>query len=564
MTVRLFQDIRALESLRNSDFDAVSAYGEVVDNSIQAGATKIQIKFDTTHSKPGKSSSNHIRSVAFGDDGVGMDAETLHRCLQIGWSSRYNERDGIGRFGVGMTLAAIHECKRVQVWSKKADTTQWLYTYMDLDEISSKDDAAIPEPEAQKSLPAEWASLVSADHGTLVVWSHYDRWSGNAKELAEHFSEFNIWLGRTYRYFIWEDNVSLVLNGEMIKAIDPLYVRTEKTRFPDDPKAKNYDEIKLAWPRDDGKGEASFSIRMSLLPIEFRKKKGEGGNADARARFIDRNQGISILRNRREVFFGELPYWGGATRGWQFEDLDRWWGCEVDFPATLDRAFTIKNIKRGAQPIPELRQTIKSQITPTRESIKAEVRKDWGSTEAMNGVDQAGEPMQTGHEGAETIAKLTLTPKSMIDRGKDKGLEADKLLSTLGDQYDEAQKAKLKHLWMDQPFTIMNASWVGGDFFDAQHLGGSSVLKFNLAHNFHVLLTDLMKRLEDSPSNAPEVAAQLREVVDLLLISYAKAEGTFEPQEHLPAEQFVEHLRSAWGKFLKTYLETWKKKNGIE
>src|SRR3712207_8272631 len=43
-----------------------------------------------------------------------MDANTLHSCLKIGWSSRYNQRGGIGRFGVGMTMAAIHECKRVE------------------------------------------------------------------------------------------------------------------------------------------------------------------------------------------------------------------------------------------------------------------------------------------------------------------------------------------------------------------------------------------------------------------------------------------------------------------
>ena len=33
--MRFFEDARALDSLRHSNFDALSAYGEVSDNSIQ-------------------------------------------------------------------------------------------------------------------------------------------------------------------------------------------------------------------------------------------------------------------------------------------------------------------------------------------------------------------------------------------------------------------------------------------------------------------------------------------------------------------------------------------------
>ena len=102
--VRFFQDSNALESLRNSDFDAISAYGEVIDNSIQAGAKNIKIRLSTESVRAGY---EQIKSITFGDDGIGMDAGTLHRCLQVGYSSRFNNRDGIGRFGVGMTLAAV-------------------------------------------------------------------------------------------------------------------------------------------------------------------------------------------------------------------------------------------------------------------------------------------------------------------------------------------------------------------------------------------------------------------------------------------------------------------------
>ncbi len=61
--VRFFQDARAIESLRESDFDTVSAYGEVIDNSLEAGATEVKVKF-VTEPKRGR---EQILSLAFGD-----------------------------------------------------------------------------------------------------------------------------------------------------------------------------------------------------------------------------------------------------------------------------------------------------------------------------------------------------------------------------------------------------------------------------------------------------------------------------------------------------------------
>lgn len=111
--VPLVESGAALQSMRNSDFDAYSAYGEVIDNSIQANAQNIKIFFDYDHADKNR---EPLNCVAFADDGDGMGAEILHRCLQLGYSSRFNDRSGIGRFGVGATLAAINQCQRVDLY----------------------------------------------------------------------------------------------------------------------------------------------------------------------------------------------------------------------------------------------------------------------------------------------------------------------------------------------------------------------------------------------------------------------------------------------------------------
>ena len=49
-----------------------------------------------------------------------MNEQTLARCLQLGYSERFNDRNGIGRFGVGFTLGSLHQCKDIEVYSKQA------------------------------------------------------------------------------------------------------------------------------------------------------------------------------------------------------------------------------------------------------------------------------------------------------------------------------------------------------------------------------------------------------------------------------------------------------------
>src|SRR4051812_7594944 len=66
---------KALISLRSSGHDYCSATGEVVDNSIQAGAHTIRIRLFTTKKRIGANTklTEVVERLAVGDDGGGMD-----------------------------------------------------------------------------------------------------------------------------------------------------------------------------------------------------------------------------------------------------------------------------------------------------------------------------------------------------------------------------------------------------------------------------------------------------------------------------------------------------------
>lgn len=560
--VRLFQDANALDSLRNSDFDAVSAYGEVVDNSIEAGAKNVKVKFLT---KPATHGYQVIERLAFGDDGSGMDADTLHNCMQVGWSSRYNDRSGIGRFGVGMTMAAIHECKRVDVWSKERRSS-WLHTSVDLDKVASGTQESIPNP-TPRSVPPEFEALVGQESGTLVVWSKYDRQEANATTLVD---DSVLWMGRTYRYFIWEDGVKIFVDGQLVPAVDPLYARTNKTRFPEDPSAEVYAPIKIDWKVDPldapphAPDTAEVIVRMSLLPKQFRGGQGAGNSKEAADRFIHLNEGVSILRARREVFYGHIPYWSAAGRGWsRFEEIDRWWGCEIAFDPVLDRAFTVKNIKRGAIPEIELKKALHEKIKPTRETALERVRELWNVNKLKKDQEESSEdvPRPGDHRDAERTAKNTKTDKGKIDEDKDFDTEAEELTKRYGDRYDEQQRQKLKELFRAQPFTIMEADWRGPQLFEINHLGGSAVLEYNKRHPFWEEVYSRFEGLQEDNANY-EAARDLKALLDLLIMAYGKAETRFDADESIRAGDLLDQLRSNLGQYLLNYVRTWQNGQG--
>jgi hypothetical protein len=559
MSVSLVENGAALQSMRNSDFDVYSAYGEVLDNSIQANAQNIKINmvFKVRNSA---SRSEPIDKIAFGDDGDGMPEDVLHRCLQLGYSSRFNDRTGIGRFGVGATLAAINQCKKIELYSSEGKS-KWFYTYIDLDLISAKPSkmTEIPLP-VETPLPPEFANLVGATNGTLVIWSKYDRQPAEASEILR---EMKVWMGRTYRKYIW-GGLGISVNGEQVKAVDPLYLTTEKTKFPDDPKGEEYQPITVPWPiplEDRLSGGPTYSdivIKMSLLPEKLRPHQGTGNSSETAARHIDQNNGISIMRNNREVYYDTIPHWPGA----KFQEIDRWWGCEISFDPILDKEFTVKNIKRGALPVKALKQTLSDKIEPTRNTALETVRELWAKVKADSIVSNTEEGTVSGHEDAEDAASKTATPKNRIDKGKDLDVESAKAAEDWLKDQDERQKAAWQTKFQTQPYTIMDAEWKGPEFVETNHLGGHDVLRYNMRHTFFAEIDNIRKKLAEREDDAD--ARRLKTLIDLLLLSYAKAEAMIEPDYRGAPESLLETLRMNWGNYLKNYLETYNETNPIQ
>ena len=258
--------------------------------------------------------------IAFGDDGDGMNSEIIEKCLSTGFSTRYNDRDGIGRFGVGMTKAFLNQCLICEIYSKEKNK-DWYYTKVDISPKNKKKNE-IPPP--TKKIPSkDLLKLSGKAAGTIVIWSEHDKQDGKPSDLIE---DFKIWCGRTYRKFIYK-GINIEINNNKVKTIDPTFLNTKNSKFPEDKTGKLIQKVSIPWPVDADKRKRNdhkenITVKITLAPESLREGRGDlkldfGAKFRklAQERNIDEDwQGISILRNDREVFFG-IPFpWAGNVK----------------------------------------------------------------------------------------------------------------------------------------------------------------------------------------------------------------------------------------------------------
>lgn len=554
----LIQVDRALDSMRDAGFDLTAAIGEPLDNSIEAEATLMRVQSVFSRGK------KTIDSIIIADNGIGIDPTQMHHVLSMGYSTRYGQRQGLGRFGVGLKLAGLSLGERIDIYSKQTNNPTIYHSHIDLEEIREGEQTHITTTEAE-DWPAEAAKLMSGRDGrpfasgTVVVFGKIDRLSSGGTygtSLDEKLSDLRKFIARAYRTYIDTGRV-FELDGKVITLHDPLFLRDNPriiSRYKQlDPRGELIEETDL---EVDGH---KVHVTVTIVPKEFRPRQGAGGEVDSKGQDIrefqinyENTAKISILRNGREIYYNIVPR---LLEGGRNDKVLRYVAIEVSFPAELDEYFQVRHVKRGAEPVSKLRDQLRDWLkAPVKQALR-QVRAAWKEHETRQRLEN-GE-----HSGSmDTAAKVAPSlPKGLAGRGATAEEEEKVVQETAADMgldadNDAPEIEKLREQIKNKPITLLDGQWPGKEFLEIRHLNGKSVVKINHRHAFFDQVYAPLKKVADEGAEGLEheeltdLALRAQSAIDLLFMGYARAEGMYEDPERF------DDLRTYWGMFTEALL----------
>lgn len=338
-----------IESLRGTGYSLETALADLVDNSIAAAASSVDLTLEWNEGNS---------FVIIADDGAGMTEDRLVEAMRFGGAGPaiIRDRHDLGRFGLGLKTASLSQCRRLTVCSKRDDvTTAFCW---DLDHIRKAGDAwelleGLPEDVAHLA-----ASLSGRQSGTFVIWDRIDlgrlRERPTLKAFLAGIERVERHLAMVFHRYLGGDarRLRITINGVRIKAWDP-YLEDHGATIP-----------RPEQTLDSG-GER-IRVRGFILPHPDRFTNATALEAAGGPNGWAAQQGFYVYRQMRLLSAGGWLGIGG-TRAWTREEFSRLARIRIDLPNTIDEDWHIDIRKAQARPPEALR--------PQLERIAADVRR---------------------------------------------------------------------------------------------------------------------------------------------------------------------------------------------
>ncbi|MGY3547367.1 ATP-binding protein [Bradyrhizobium sp. USDA 4469] len=587
----LFNSKHAIESQRRSGYRNTSAAArEIVDNAIEAKASRIDVFFDQAKREKGKGKRDGeaVASVAFLDDGSGMSPKMARYALSWGAGTHFDEEGTIGKFGFGLPNASINQTRRVEVYTKRRSDAVVTKAWLDINNVKAHGLTHIEEPETAE-LP-EFVQRYLTDnkltfeHGTVVVWVMPDRLSyRKASTLKEHLLDD---FGVTYRYML--NDVELNVGGKKVEPVDPLfltpgsryylpedkggainrYERLIPVRYYQDEEtgALHLDHVERASDLDPENEKTlavgAINVRIVRFPPGFSVYKRGKAESDANRRFEIRKarRGMSFVRHDREietvdVFPRSMRDVSAGLGDWPLlQGYAYHWGIEVRFNPQLDEVFGIANDKQTVRPIEDFWRLLASDEFEIDALLKAE--NNWQTKQR----DKKKKPVVTTSEEpspAENAAALADRidgePNKVPEKDQEKvekatEEEAQKRVGVSEKTLDEAKEA-IKRQGQRRGYRIEyydDPSGANGPFFEPEWRPGNVVVaKVNRLHPFYSTFYTSLLNLEGG--------GRARYALDVMLLALAKGELRIEDPV---TKMWNENLRQKqWSPFLSNALK---------
>lgn len=315
-----------IESMRSLGYSFPAAIADLIDNSISAHSSTIEI-----YSDPGIDPFLIIL-----DDGNGMTEEELYEAMRYGSSNPLDIRseEDLGRFGLGLKSASLSQCRRFVVVSKiKEDIHAYSW---DLDYVISTKAWMLKgySEEEINNLPMI-ELLKKKTTGTYIILFDFDRIKTSTGNINETFNKYLDdminHLSLVFHRFI-DEGLGIYVNGLKIEAKDPFLRNHRATQR---------------------KRESSFyinnekiTLKPFILPHVSKLSQEDLDKVGGKDR-LRNDQGFYVYRNKR------LIIWGTWFRLERKDELNKLARVMVDIPNSLDYMWSI-DIKKSSASLPDI------------------------------------------------------------------------------------------------------------------------------------------------------------------------------------------------------------------
>jgi len=455
---------KTIESLRHLTYTNVSALADIVDNSLDAGASHVWVTLTT------KADSDSITIL---DDGFGMDRDLLKEAIKLGSDTGKGGSD-LGRFGMGLVTASISIARRLEVISKTTDGSVNKIV-LDLDHIAQLNDW---KAELSELTAAERIVFDTLSSGTLVSLKKVDKLQFTTpgyllRNVKSEFSEI-------FRKYI-DANVNIVVNDEKLISSDPLEI------------AKNDSEILF---NDD------IEFKDSVLSVKLVMLENVGSDTAKERKYNLTNQGVYVIRNNRQI--ARAVELGLFNKHNDFNRLR----IEVSYDGSLDEWFGINFTKNELVP----NQALTDKLSEALRSLIQMVR---NRAKANQAVDKS---KQIDHKESEEV----ISRKARLLKTKDVLKEQRAPQTRHGEQqHNEPQTTKnrehIRNFQRGGRSIIVKFGEIDlgttGDLYQTDFEGTTTVINWNISHPFH-------RELVAKYSGDKDISLPL----DFLIFSLATAE----------------------------------------
>ena len=585
----------AVKAMRDSGYrNTAYALAELIDNSIQADASEVELICVEKYEQVNSQKRLRLQEIGTIDNGKGMSAQTLAIALQFGNGTHLEDRAGIGRFGMGLPNSSISQCRRLDVWTWTNGPDNAIHSYLDVGDIQSgaKDRVPLPSP---SPVPVKWRerSEILGTSGTLVVWSHFEEYRLTWRGAEATLRNTEAIIGRMYRKFINDGRVAIHLvraedggdrNRRLAVVNDPLYLMPNSST----PEPFNEEPMFQRWGENDEEFKIEFGGKQHKVFVRFSWAKPEtvpddGLNRGSKpyGKHAMKNLGLSIVREGRELDLDTS--WTNS-----YDPTERWWGAEVEFPATLDEIFGVTNNKQSATIFSQLAQydwkadaednesrssfiqrasgegDPRALLIPIVEHIRDQITQLRKRTEQQT-KGTRGSGGRKRHEEPGVEDTVTSKFRQRADEGHETPQDTEDFDTDDRDAYEDDLKDD-KHYPDDVAKAIADAiltrkrkvaflekAMEGYAFFNVESVqGGVTNVVFNSNHPFY---ENLVKAL--NPDTEEDTEKELLDRVhlasDTLRVVFS-AWARYEMEE-IRHKQRLSDMRQEWGKMARFFLE---------